>query len=462
MTDATYVPADEIRARFSRAMSRMYRQEVPAYGTLVDLVAQANAEALDRDLSLARSLKDTGSLERISEERHGAIRVGTATELAMLRRLFAVMGMFPVGYYDLSVAGLPVHSTAFRPVTDAALKRNPFRVFTSLLRLDLVSDPRLRADTGAALAGRDVFSHAVRALVDQAERDGGLAEPDAECFVCEALETFRWHEKALVSKELYDRLHQAHRLVADAVSFKGPHINHLTPRTLDIDRVQELMPANGISPKESIEGPPQRQCPILLRQTSFKALQEPVAFRSEAGAWLTGTHTARFGEVEQRGIALTPKGRVLYDRLLAEAQGRRRGDGTCEAGTVLAETFASFPDDYAEMRAQGLAYFEYVAAGPGRCVERASTASIEDLVQLGQVIVHPIVYEDFLPVSAAGIFRSNLGGSEADAFASGPNRQAFEDALGAPVRDEFALYAAVEQASIRRCLDAAQTPAEAA
>ncbi len=26
-----------------------------------------------------------------------------------------------------------------------------------------------------------------------------------------------------------------------------------------------------------------------------------------------GTHTARFGEIEQRGVALTPKGRQLYD-----------------------------------------------------------------------------------------------------------------------------------------------------
>jgi uncharacterized glyoxalase superfamily metalloenzyme YdcJ len=48
-----------------------------------------------------------------------------------MRRLFAVMGMAPVGYYDLSVAGVPVHSTTFRPVTDAALAYNPFRVFTS-------------------------------------------------------------------------------------------------------------------------------------------------------------------------------------------------------------------------------------------------------------------------------------------------------------------------------------------
>ncbi|MFT7865638.1 2-oxoadipate dioxygenase/decarboxylase family protein, partial [Salmonella enterica] len=68
-------------------------------------------------------------------------------------------------------------------------------------------------------------------------------------------------------------------------------------------------------PKILIEGPPRREIPLLLRQTSFKALEEPVHFAGEH----LGTHTARFGEIEQRGVALTPKGRELYDRLLAEA-----------------------------------------------------------------------------------------------------------------------------------------------
>jgi hypothetical protein len=40
------------------------------------------------------------------------------------------------------------------------------------------------------------------------------------------------------------------------VAFKGPHINHLTPRTLDIDAIQVGMPAKGIPPKAVVEGPP--------------------------------------------------------------------------------------------------------------------------------------------------------------------------------------------------------------
>ncbi len=320
MKSATFISTDVIRASFSSAMSSMYRTEVPAYGTLLSLVAKVNDQTLAASPELRHRLEQTDTLDRISEERHGAIRVGTPAELAMLRRVFAVMGMYPVGYYDLSEAGVPVHSTAFRPVGDAALKINPFRVFTSLLRLDLIADSNLREEARKTLEARQIFTATAISLVEKAEAKGGLELDDAARFVKEIIETFRWHDQASVSRELYRRLHDAHRLIADVVSFKGPHINHLTPRTLDIDAVQAMMPAYGISPKAVIEGPPTRVCPILLRQTSFKALEESVSFKNDQGAWEAGSHTARFGEIEQRGIALTPKGRALYDRLLTESR----------------------------------------------------------------------------------------------------------------------------------------------
>lgn len=116
------VSPDDIRAAFSAAMSDMYRREVPAYGTLMALVAEVNQATLTAQPALLERLDATDSLDRISEERHGAIRLGTADELSMMRRVFAVMGMAPVGYYDLSTAGVPVHSTAFRPVGEASLK----------------------------------------------------------------------------------------------------------------------------------------------------------------------------------------------------------------------------------------------------------------------------------------------------------------------------------------------------
>ncbi|MCJ8141007.1 2-oxoadipate dioxygenase/decarboxylase HglS [Falsirhodobacter halotolerans] len=448
MTSTAKVSPDEIRTRFSSAMSAMYRDEVPAYGTLMDLVGQVNAAVLAGDAALSRDLAAAGQLERISQERHGAIRLGTAAELATMRRLFAVMGMFPVGYYDLSEAGVPVHSTAFRPVDEAALRRNPFRVFTSLLRLDLIDDAALRGQAAEILAKRRIFTDTCLALIDRAEAESGLSEDEADRFVTEALETFRWHSDALVSADLYHRLHEAHRLIADVVSFRGPHINHLTPRTLDIDRVQADMPAHGIAPKAVIEGPPRRACPILLRQTSFKALEETVRFAGDAAE---GSHTARFGEIEARGIALTPKGRALYDDLLDQVRARitpaANGSNAAEYVRILNEVFAAFPDDWDSLRRQGLGYFEWSATGTP-----ATGTDPEALLAAGALRCDPIIYEDFLPVSAAGIFQSNLGDGAVQDFSASPNQRMFEADLGADVLDEFAHYAGIEHASLSASL----------
>jgi len=450
MSGKSFVSSDHIRSRFAQAMSDMYRLEVPLYGELMALVAQVNAQVLADDPALAQRLDRNDERERLDLERHGAIRVGTADELAMLRRLFAVMGMLPVGYYDLSVAGVPVHSTAFRPVEPAALARNPFRVFTSLLRLELIEDAAMREQAAAILARRDIFTAGARALIAQAEREGGLDETDAERFVAEALETFRWHSDATVPLPTYRALHDAHRLIADVVSFHGPHINHLTPRTLDIDAAQVQMQQRGMAAKAVIEGPPRRRCPILLRQTSFKALEESVRFPAGEGAAEAGSHTARFGEIEQRGLALTPKGRALYDTLLAQARDNEAAGSTGDGyATRLQVVFAGFPDDYDTLRREGLGYFRYRLTEAGRADPvGAGSLAPEEAVAAGLVSADPIVYEDFLPVSAAGIFQSNLGGSEQRAYAAHANRDAFEQALGARVHDEFAIYAAIERDSL--------------
>lgn len=430
---ANQVHPDEIRSRFSAALSAMYRAEVPQYGELLTLVADVNADVLRRDDEAARRLAASGDLARLSEERHGAIRVGTAEELATIARAFAVMGMQPVSYYNLAPAGVPVHSTAFRPVEPEALRRNPFRVFCSLLRLELIEDAVLRAEAAETLARRDIFTAGARELIDAAERDGGLDEAQADRFVDELLETFRWHAEATVDAPTYARLVGAHRLIADVVSFKGPHINHLTPRTLDIDAAQAAMPARGIAPKETIEGPPARACPILLRQTSFKALEEPIAFPSGDGS-TAGVHTARFGEIEQRGAALTPAGRALYDAALAS------------------KNFSALPDNWSALRRQGLAWFRY-----GADLKAAATQDddLEGLISAGAVTAEPITYEDFLPVSAAGIFQSNLGSEARDSgYAADPAKAEFEQALGRPVLDEMALYQAEQDASLAEALNA--------
>lgn len=450
MPTSSIVSADEIRSRFSRSMSDMYREEVPQYGTLVELVTDVNRALLAQDQQLHNTLHRTHELDRLGVERHGAIRLGKADELFTMRRIFAVMGMHPVGYYDLSVAGVPVHSTCFRPVTDEALALNPFRVFTSLLRLELIPQAELRELATSILASRSIFTPRVLELVALAERQGGLSSAEADEFVAQVRETFRWHSEATVDQATYERLHNAHRLIADVVCFKGPHINHLTPRTLNIDQVQTQMPTRGITPKDVVEGPPPRAVPILLRQTSFKALAESVVFAGQDGL-ASGTHTARFGEIEQRGVALTRQGRALYDTLLQQVRDiGSAGNADPDYTTRLATAFERFPDDLDTLRQKGLAYFRYTLtpAGAAASDPALSERDWDCLIADGLLTADPLTYEDFLPVSAAGIFQSNLGGTEQKSYSANAAQVAFEDCLGASVLDEFALYEQAQSSSM--------------
>jgi len=126
MNNKNFMSSDDIRHEFSMAMSAMYQAEVPLYGDLIDLVSKVNAEVLATQPEIKSQLLHTGEIERLNMERHGAIRLGTASELSMMRRLFAVMGMYPVGYYDLAPAGVPVHSTAFRTLILIRCTKAPF------------------------------------------------------------------------------------------------------------------------------------------------------------------------------------------------------------------------------------------------------------------------------------------------------------------------------------------------
>lgn len=431
---------DEIRAMFASALSDMYRREVPQYGTLLKLVSDINRQ------------KDV-NLSRIEVERHGAIRLGTAAELAMMRRLFSVMGMYPVGYYDLTVAGLPVHATCFRPLEKKSLDFNPFRVFTSLLRLELV-DESLRSKASEILGKRNIFTLRCIELIQEAEGEHGqFSLAKAQEFIKEALETFRWHKNSTVDCQTYKALRDQHPLVADVVCFKGPHINHLTPRVLDIQAAQAGMINYGLQAKDTIEGPPVRSCPILLRQTSFLALDEAVAFLNSNGEEESGRHKARFGEIEQRGMALTPKGRQLYDELIDEWRQATASEEKPEVKEqLLAEIFKRFPDDLVSIRRQELAYFNYKPKGDKN---QSLAGDLESLIESGLIEFEPVTYEDFLPVSAAGIFHSNLGqGGNKDAVAVA-DQGFFEKALGAKVKKEFELYTEMQNASIAKCFKGA-------
>jgi uncharacterized glyoxalase superfamily metalloenzyme YdcJ len=444
----------QLRAAFAVRLSDMYGREVPAYTTLLDVSREVNEDVLRVQGADAERL---GSISRVTAERHGAIRVGTPQELQQVARIFGALGMHPVGFYDLreaAASAVPVISTAFRPVDGEELARNPFRVFTSMLT---PADPRffdteLRSRLETFLAGRELFPPELLALADRAETQKELPEEDAERFLQLAVGAFELSAEP-VDKAWYETLERISAVAADIGGVRSTHINHLTPRVLDIDELYRRMTGHGIEMIDAIQGPPAWRGPdVLLRQTSFRALAEPRALRTPDGTVTSGALRVRFGEVEARGIALTREGRTLYDRLLGlvdqEAAGHPEADRSELARTVWEE---HMPGTEQELIAQGLACFTYqVAPGRPRSGNRPPTG-IAELVEQGWVRAEPIVYEDFLPRSAAGIFQSNLSGEGSrnnDREGTAYDAEWLSGAIGREVLDPYALYEEQQNRSI--------------
>ena len=372
-------------------------------------------------------------------EQHGAIRLGTKEELRLVKRLLRVFGLEAVHYYDLSIAGIPLHSTAFRSI-DNGPQRNSFRLFVSLLRTELIEDQSIRSLADDLLRKRSIASDRLLHSLDEIESQNGVKADQVDLLIHETLLLFQWDQKSAVNHKIYQRIKAMHPIVADIICFQKPHINHLTPRTKDIDAIQRCMIANQMHPKEIIEGPPKRKVDILLRQTSFKAIKEDVLFTD--GTW--GTHQARFGEVEQRGAALTPKGYRCYQALLDQAMSYAKKNPKEPYENILKDIFREFPDDLDTLHKLNYIYVTYQCHASA---EDRSNHSFETLCQLGLVTFKPQIYEDFLPISAAGIFRSNLKENAPYKRMAGASQSSFEASLGDKIFDPFKWYQSIEDHS---------------
>lgn len=209
--------------------------------------------------------------------------------------------------------------------------------------------------------------------------------------------------------------------------------------------------------KDFTEGPSE-DTPILLRQDAYKALTEPVTFTNADGSTTEATHTARFGEIEQRFFACTPKGRALYDACLAEADAAREQDPTIVTRdfaayeALYAKPFAPFPKTLPELLKAGFVYARYAPTAKGLAAKASlNTTDLHALVAQGYVSYEGLRYEDFLPVSAAGIFASNLNqyGTKSTAAVKPTYKQSdLESVLGKPIIDAAAVYAAIHARSV--------------
>ncbi len=239
----------------------MYAGEVPAYATLVEVSGQVNADYVARH----RDAERFGSLQRVTAERHGAIRVGSPAELAAVADLFAAFGMLPVGYYDLRCARRRPSRWCrppFGPSTQTSWRTTRFgcspRCSPPGIRASSTADLRTRVET--FLARRQLFDPALLARARIIAAEGGCDADEAQAFVAAAVAAFALSREP-IDKSWYDELSRVSAVAADIAGVSSTHINHLTPRVLDIDDLYRRMTERGITMIDAIQGPPRTDGP---------------------------------------------------------------------------------------------------------------------------------------------------------------------------------------------------------
>src|SRR5699024_2272381 len=137
------------------------------------------------------------------------------------------------------------------------LAKNPFRVFTSMLAAD---DPRfftpeLQERLQGFIDKRSIFSDELVAMANKAAENRGLEEQDADKFIEQATAAFELKDEP-IEEQRYRELEAISAVPSDIGSVRYTHINHQTPRELDIDDLYNRMEARGITMIDEIQGPP--------------------------------------------------------------------------------------------------------------------------------------------------------------------------------------------------------------
>ena len=486
------VSKNKIRSEFLAMLSRMYSEELPEYKQFVEIVNNSNQEFIKNNPNVK-----VDKLSRVIEERHGAIRVGKPEEMRIVARIFACLGMEPINFYDLTSVkkAMPIIATAFRPKTEEEINESAFRMFCSMLFLD---DDRFFNDeqrqiAKTKLAKRKVFSDKLLEILDIAENQGGLTQTQSQAFLEEAVNSFRIDLNQVIDFKLYkDFIINGNDVAADIICFSTIHINHLTPRVYDIFDAHQQLKNNNIPTINEVQGPPKRrneEALPLLNQTSRKAPGEFIYAstdkkllndidyqyqvvkeleenneikhiepkesedikdylnRVEAALKISELkvvamkHKARFGEIECRGVALTPEGRAAYDKAITD-------------GTYV----DYYPKTHLELAKKKYAYYKYSLANNKKLESKISKDNLLELAEKGYVILTPITYEDFLPKSAAGIFESNLSSDvkireKLENSTEFKNQKILEEAIGKKIINSYELYEAIEQQSILKLME---------
>jgi len=356
------------------------------------------------------------------------------------------MGCEPVNYYDLREK-VSVQSTAFRPTCPHDIQRNGFRLFCSMLSIDCIAESE-RPFVESIIARRDLFSPALRDLIATGKQQGGLDQQQSVLFIAECVHLFIRPDTAMVSMDDHQQLRTINKVAAQVLVTNSLAFNHLTPSVASVPEAHQQMQQRGIQTIPVWQGPVGKD--VVLRQTSCLAPPVKLLFPSDGDTFIEADYQETFVEFEERLTALTPKGRLWFEKLFAQGKEQLtlpEGDAgyADHYYEVMEAALEPFPSDSMECWKQGLTYFTF------ECVAKRidDDRTFEQLVSDGIIKLVPQKYEDFFGPAATNIFNSNIGLEDVSnaGIATVDSQADFETMLDRPVVNMYDYYEDIEARS---------------
>lgn len=442
---AGFVKPSWIRTEIVRQILAMFERTMPIYEQMFAVARDINDRAGESEA------------QRLGKIMHGAIRCASNAELRDISDLFAVMGDYPVNYYDLREK-VSVESTAFRPISVEEIEENGFRIFCSRLSLDCIPAEH-RSFVKSIIGRRKLFSDELRSFITTAKEQGGLTQPQADQFIAACVKLFTRPDEALISRAEYAKLNAINKVACQVLVSNSLAFNHLTPSVASVPAAHEEMLRRGIKTIPVWQGPVGKD--VILRQTSCLAPPVRLKFPNGDGTFEEADYQETFVEFEERLQALTAKGREIFEALFDEGKNRLKLKESDPAYAehyydVMREALASFPSDLHELWKQDLAYFTFeVNKRPETLPSTAGENIIDELLEADAIRLVPQQYEDFFGPAATNIFNSNIGLEDVSnvGVAKPDSQKAFEAELGREVVNMYDYYAAIQEASKQRVCD---------
>ena len=281
------VPAASLRAQFVTAATAKFAQNVPDFVALQALVREHGG---------------------VFHNDHGAIRTADPAVAALFVRAARVLGL----HRDLDYR-FPAKKLVSFDLQAAGQDHRPFKIFLS--QVDLEAFPvevaaLVREDCAEQAEAVDHRSFV--ALIEEAERSGGLAPVKAEAFVQHFVHKLMHRNGPPMKRSTLDAVARVSGEAASALAL-GPDFNHVTIDVraagfAGIEPMAAEMLRRGFKMLPAIQGAPGTK----LRQTATMAATMPTPVREADGRSGMAESERQFVEIIERAQAHAADGAPLW------------------------------------------------------------------------------------------------------------------------------------------------------